>query len=131
MPPHDPVPGTAREWLDRAKGKLALARQPLPPGAFWEDLCFLDHQAAELAIKAVFIVHGWSFPFIHDLGDLLERLERQGLSIPQEIQEADQLSPYAVRAHYPGVSVPATQAQFQEALKIAEAVGAWAQSYLP
>jgi hypothetical protein len=29
MPPHDPVPGTAREWLDRAKGKLALARQPL------------------------------------------------------------------------------------------------------
>jgi HEPN domain-containing protein len=64
MPPHDPVPGTAREWLDRAKGKLALARQPLPPGAFWEDLCFLDHQAAELAIKAVFIVHGLSPSFM-------------------------------------------------------------------
>ncbi len=51
MPPPSPSPGTASEWLDRAKGKLALARQPLPEGAFWEDLCFLSQQAAELGIK--------------------------------------------------------------------------------
>ena len=50
MPPPNPVPGTAREWLDRARGKLALAQQPLPPGAYYEDLCFLTQQAAELAI---------------------------------------------------------------------------------
>jgi HEPN domain-containing protein len=131
MPTHNPVPGTAREWMERAKGKLALAYHPLPPGAFWEDLCFLDHQAAELAIKAVFIVHGWTFPFIHDLGDLLEELERQGLSIPMGILEADQLSQYAVRARYPGFSAPATQEQFQEALKIAEEVVVWAQTFLP
>ncbi len=77
MPQHNPPPGTAREWLDRAQGKLALAHQPLPSGAFWEDLCFLDQQAAELAIKAVFIAHDWTFPFIHDLGELLDELERQ------------------------------------------------------
>ena len=34
VPPLDPAPGTAREWLQRARGKLVLARQPLPPGGF-------------------------------------------------------------------------------------------------
>jgi HEPN domain-containing protein len=125
------MPDTAREWIDRAKGKLALARQPLPSGGYWEDLCFLDQHAAELAIKAVFIANGWLFPFIHDLSELLDELERQGLAIPQEIRVSDQLSPYAVRARYPGLPVPATQAQSREALQLAEAVVARAQSFLP
>ena len=51
MPPPSPAPGTAREWLDRARGKLALASQPLPSGGFYEDLCFLTQQAAELSIR--------------------------------------------------------------------------------
>ena len=73
-----------------------LANQPLPPGGFWEDLCFLTQQAAELAIKAVCQVHGWIFPCVHNLGLLLDGVERQGLIIPQDVQDADQLSMYAV-----------------------------------
>ena len=48
MLPPSLAPGTGREWIDRARSKLALVNQPLPPGGFWEDLCFLDQQAAEL-----------------------------------------------------------------------------------
>ena len=84
MPPPSPAPGTAREWLRRARGKVALARQPLPPEGFYEDLCFLTQQAAELAIKAVDQVHGWLFPFVHNLGTLLDGLESQGLRIPRK-----------------------------------------------
>jgi len=62
VPPPSPAPGTAHERLERPRGKLALANQPLPPGGFWEDLCFLTQQAAELAIKAVYQAHGWIFP---------------------------------------------------------------------
>jgi hypothetical protein len=36
-----------------------------------EDLCFDAQQAAEKAIKAVFIRRGERFPFVHDLDDLL------------------------------------------------------------
>lgn len=43
---------SAHRWLARAKGDLALASAPLPPGAFYEDLCFHAQQAAEKAIKA-------------------------------------------------------------------------------
>jgi HEPN domain-containing protein len=131
VPPPSPAPGTAREWLDRARGKLALAKQPLPTGLFWEVLCFLTQQAAELAIKAVYQVNGWIFPFVHNLGLLLDGLERQGLIIPQEVQDADQLSMYAVQARYPGLPTPVTQRECEESLRVAEAVVNWAESFLP
>ena len=131
MPPPSPAPGTAREWLDRARGKLALASQPLPAGGFYEDLCFLSQQAAELAIKAVYQAHGWLFPFVHDLGALLDGLEREGLVIPLDVQDADQLSVYAVQARYPGVSVRSTQSEFADSLRIADTVVRWAESFLP
>ncbi len=67
------------DWLSRAQGKLALAQQPLPPGGYWEDLCFMAQQAGELSIKAVHQRHGWQFPFIHDLRKLLDGLEAKGL----------------------------------------------------
>jgi len=52
VPPPNPAPGTPEDWLFRARGKLVLARQPVPPGALWEDLCYWGQQTAELAIKA-------------------------------------------------------------------------------
>ena len=48
------APGSPQEWLARAKGDLALAGAPLPPGAFYEDLCFHAQQAAEEALKATY-----------------------------------------------------------------------------
>ena len=131
MPPPSPAPGTPREWLDRAQGKLALIPDPLPPGAYWDDLCFMAQQAAELSIKAVYQVHGWFFPYVHDLRVLLDGLEREGLTIPADVREADKISRYAILARYPGFLLPATQAEFQDARRIAEAAVAWAQSFVP
>lgn len=93
MPPPNPAPGTPEDWLFRARAKLVLARQPLPPGALWEDLCYWAQQTTELAIKAVYQQKGWRFPFIHDLGQLLDGLEEQGLAVPQEVRKADRLCP--------------------------------------
>lgn len=131
MPPPSPAPGTPHDWLARAHAKLALARQPLPAGAVWEDLCYMAQQAAELAIKAVYQQQGWSFPFIHDLGQLLTGLQRQSLAIPASVLQATKLTVYATLARYPGVIPPATQTHHTEAVQIAEDVLRWAQSHVP
>jgi hypothetical protein len=57
-PPTDP-----REWLNRARSNLALARSETV-GALPEDLCFEAQQAAEKAVKAVFVHRGARFPYI-------------------------------------------------------------------
>jgi len=52
-PPEDP-----REWLNRARSNLALAKAKRK-GVYLEALCFDAQQAAEKAIKALLIV--WCF----------------------------------------------------------------------
>src|SRR5271157_3171165 len=48
-PPTDP-----REWLNRARSNLAMAQSD-NTGVVLEDLCYEAQQAAEKAVKAVFI----------------------------------------------------------------------------
>jgi len=67
---------------------LALAKQPKPEDAFWEDLCFQAQQAAEKAIK------------------------------------------YAFETRYPGPFEPVTEDEYQEAVRLAEAVVHWTESII-
>ncbi len=91
FPPDDP-----REWLNRARSNLVLARKAIP-GVYLEDLCFDAQQSAEKAIKAVFIHRGESFPYVHNLEDLLRRLERNGVKIPKYVRKAHELTRFAAR----------------------------------
>lgn len=59
FPPDDP-----REWLNRARSSLAIAKSRIPD-VYLEDLCFKARQAAEKAIKAVMIKRGVDFPYMY------------------------------------------------------------------
>lgn len=130
MPPDGLVPGSAYDWLNRAKGDLALASAPLPEGGFYEDLCFHAQQAAEKALKALYQKQGWKFRFTHDLGELITGLESQGLSIPQEITETVVLTSFASEMRYPGFGEPVTKEEYEEAVQQAKAVVEWAKQVI-
>jgi len=121
LPPDDP-----REWLNRAHSNLARADETSSE-VYLEDLRFDAQQAAEKAIKAVFIHRGVCFPYIHDLADLLGRLERSGDKIPKYVREANELSTFAVVTRYPGLIAPVTKRKYRRAVRIAEAVVRWAE----
>lgn len=125
---HDYRPGSPQDWLSRAKGKLLLARQPLPEGGYWEDLCYMAQQAAELAIKAVYRAEGWQFAFVHDLAQLLDVLEDKGVAIPEGVREAEMLTLYATQMRYPGTVGYIGEEEYIRLLGVAEAVFAWAAS---
>ncbi|GEM_PF-1589055 len=80
-------PDGPREWLNRARSNLARAKTEVA-GAYLEDLCFDAQQAAEKAVKAVFIHRGIRFPYIHDLARLLSLLEQGGCLIPASVGRA-------------------------------------------
>jgi len=113
--------------LARARGDLVLARQPLPQGAFYEDLCFHAQQAAEKALKAVYLHHGWSFRYTHDLEELVTNLRRKGLAVPAVVDEATILTSFAWEARYPGLSEPVSDEEYREAIRHAQAVMTWAE----
>ena len=121
FPPDDP-----REWLNRARGNLARARA-LVPGGYLEDQCFDAQQAAEKAVKAVFVGRSEPFPYVHDLKGLLTLLGRNGLKIPKYVWEAEELSPFASVTRYPGRVGPVTPRKYRRAVRIASAVLRWAE----
>ena len=130
MPPEGRETGTAGEWLRRAKGNLALAKQRKPREAFWEDLCFEAQQAAEKAVKAVLRFHQIDFPKTHDLRQLFTLLDSKGHSTPHDIWEAVDLTDFAVETRYPGPAEPVTQKEYRAAVKAAEEVVKWAQKII-
>ncbi len=127
MPQDRPAPGTPQDWLARARSDLALARLPLPQGAFYEDLCFHAQQAAEKALKAVCQYHGWTFRYTHDLAELAGDLKRNGLAVPPEVDEATVLTSFAWEARYPGLGEPVSEEEYREAIRHAQAVVSWAE----
>jgi HEPN domain-containing protein len=80
MPRRPGFTGKPDDWLRRAKGNLARAKQTKPKDAFWEDLCFDAQQAAEKAIKAVLVSRDLEFRKTHDLREPFNPVEFQRLS---------------------------------------------------
>jgi HEPN domain-containing protein len=126
MPPSRLPPDDPREWLNRARSNLAQAGVKKPE-IYLEDLCFQAQQAAEKALKALLLHKGAPFPHVHDLADLVGLLQRDGIFIPQIIRESVKLTDYAVEARYPGMSEPVTDAEYLEALALAQRVIRWVE----
>jgi HEPN domain-containing protein len=120
-PPDDP-----REWLNRARSDLVLARAE-EEGIYLEDLCFHAQQAAEKAVKALLIMYGIEFPYVHDIAQLLTLLERAGQEIPEPVRQSERLTRFAVFTRYPDVGPPVSHQEHAEAVNIAEAVVRWAE----
>ena len=130
MPQDRAVPGSPLDWLARAQGSLALAQQPKPEAAFWEDQCFLTQQAAEKSLKAIYQHKGLLFRYTHDLEELGKGLEDSGVPIPPAVKEAIVLTRYAFETRYPGPFEPVTEEEYREAVRLAEAVLVWAQNVM-
>ena len=122
-------PDDPREWLNRARSNLALAKNRVPD-VYLEDLCFEAQQAAEKAVKAVMLSRNINFPYVHDLALLLSILEEGGVTIPNKVRRAARLTPHAVDSCYPGVERPTSEEEYRDAVAIAEAVIRWAEEQL-
>ena len=84
MPLDRQAPDSPAEWLNRAASDLAIA-QTRVEGAYLEDLCYHAQQCAEKAFKAVLLHRCGSFPYIHDLAELVNRIEQAGIADHQSI----------------------------------------------
>ena len=124
FPPDDP-----RQWMNRARGNLARAKKR-DPGFYLEDLCFDAQQAAEKAIKAMFVRRGMAFPYVHDLGLLLSLLEEAGEAIPEGVRRAEDLTLYAAITRYPGLAESVSEQEYAEAIAISQTVLRWAEENL-
>ena len=117
-------------WLRYARGDLALAQVSLPEDSFYELLCFHAQQAVEKAVKAVLIINNISYPKTHNIRTLLDLLPKE-IVLPADVDAAAILTDYAVSGRYPDEVDEVNEEEYQEAVRLAEAVVQWAESILP
>jgi HEPN domain-containing protein len=116
--------------MARSRSALAIAAQePVPPIVI-EDLCYQAQQAAEKALKAVCRSRGLDLGFTHDIGELTQILEDSGATVTEDVDSAIILTRYAVQTRYPGLYPPLGEADWREAVTLAQAVVQWAAMLL-
>lgn len=92
------------EWVEKAKVLFSDARRHLEEGRY-RLTCFETQQVAELYLKALLVMLTGTYPFTHDLVELIEALRDLGLRPPEELYTyADALTPHYAMARYPGGS---------------------------
>jgi HEPN domain-containing protein len=121
-PPEDP-----REWMNRARSNLAIAKNRAAGSVYPEDLCFNAQQAAEKALKAVCIAHHIEFPYIHDLAALVTILMKNGIAVPDPVKESAKLTRFAIATRYPHFLPPIQEQEYQRAVAIADRIVTWCE----
>ena len=129
MPSEVHLPGSPGDWLRYAYSDLELARIEKPPGVLLESLCFHAQQAAEKALKAVLIAKDVPFPKTHNIRTLLD-LMPEYINLPSKIKDGAILTDYAVTMRYPGDFEPIDEEEYQQSVRLAEAIVRWAEKII-
>jgi HEPN domain-containing protein len=118
----------AIRWLEYARQDIATVERMLQEEEFvFRHACFWSQQAAEKALKAIFIYLQIDYPWRHDL-DALRSLLPDDWSVKHQKADLSRLTEWAVEARYPGewdeASFEDAQWAYRQAKVIVESVRA-------
>lgn len=114
-------------WIERAKSSYEISKIEIKNNICYEDLCYQSQQAVEKALKGLLIYYGADPEFTHNIGLLLNELEKH-TEIPEHIKLATNVTKYAVITRYPGEYDEITKKDYEESIKIARDCLDWAES---
>lgn len=122
--PDADVARKARQWLAHADEDIRLARYgltmtaALPP---YRLIAYHAEQAAEKCLKGYLVLQRVDFPYTHNLGHLLDLCAAHA-SWPTQLRDAEELTPFAIAARYPGEDEEVTLVEAVRSIDIAERV---------
>jgi HEPN domain-containing protein len=122
----DAVLRKVHQWLTFAEEDLRLAQHGLtitiaPPP--YRLIAYHAQQCAEKCLKASLVLRGVDFPYTHNVAHLLD-LCAVHAAWAETLRDAEELTPFAITARYPGEDEEVTQAEALRAIETAERVRA-------
>ena len=115
-------------WMAKAESDLRALAASLSADAL-DAACFHAQQAAEKAIKAVLIAHGIEPPRTHNITALINLLPPEA-PLREDVLASRGLTSYAAITRYPGQAGEVSEEDYREAVRLAEAVVAWAEEMI-
>ncbi len=121
--PPDEIVVKVREWAAHADDDLRVAEHTLtlPDECPYRLVAYHAQQCAEKYLKAFLVLCGVDFPFTHNIARLLE-LCSEHAGWADTIKDAEELTPFAITARYPGDDEPVSEPEARRAIEIAARV---------
>jgi HEPN domain-containing protein len=118
----DAVLRKVHQWLTFADEDLRLAQHGLTIGIApppYRLIAYHAQQCAEKCLKAFLVLRGVDFPYTHNVAHLLDLCAAHA-AWAETLRDAEELTPFAITARYPGEDEEVTQ---PEALRAIETAG--------
>jgi len=120
-----------QQWIIYGDEDLQLAKHglTLASSAPYRLIAYHAQQCAEKYLKAYLIYYRIDFPYTHNIAQLLELCpdkQQWGTSL----EDAEELTPFAITARYPGEDEPVNELEARRAIDIAEDVRTTVRSAL-
>jgi len=111
------------QWLSLADEDLNLASHALGLGAQspYRLIAYHAQQCAEKCLKAFLVYHNVDFPYTHNIRRLMEFCAEHA-EWTDTLKGAEELTPYAITARYPGEEVEITESEAKRAIDLARQV---------
>jgi len=121
--PPEEIAAKVREWAAHADDDLCVAEHTLtlPDECPYRLVAYHAQQCAEKYLKAFLVLRGIDFPFTHNIARLLE-LCSEHAGWADAIKDAEELTPFAITALYPGDDEPVREPEARRAIEIATRV---------
>ena len=121
--PRDVLLAKVREWIAVADEDLRVAQHTLslPSNCPHRMVAYHAQQSAEKYLKAYLVWRGVDFPYTHNIARLRELCMTLG-EWAAKLEDADELSPFATTARYPGESLVVSETDARQSVVIAESV---------
>ncbi|MFQ5353219.1 MAG: HEPN domain-containing protein [Candidatus Binatia bacterium] len=118
--PPDEIVAKVREWAAHADDDMRVAEHTLtlPDECPYRLVAYHAQQCAEKYLKAFLVLRGIDFPFTHNIARLLE-LCSEHAGWADAIKDAEELTPFAITARYPGDDEPVSELEARRAIEIA------------
>jgi HEPN domain-containing protein len=111
--------------LEKARGDLRVVKALAGLGEIDDQVIgFHAQQAVEKSIEAVLAAREVDCPYSHDIDGLMELTQNSGIELPDELTDADYLTPFSLAQLY-GANTPSGVDHGQAQRWAAAAVG-WA-----
>jgi HEPN domain-containing protein len=112
-----------RQWLEFGDEDLRLARHglTLKTSVPYRLIAFHGQQCVEKMLKAFLVFHEIDFPYTHNISHLLELCAKHA-DWASAVSEAEELTPFAITARYPGEDEKVSRKECLRAVEIAAKV---------
>jgi HEPN domain-containing protein len=117
----DKIKEYVRAWLSKAESDIKNAQIILSSkdtSLPFDTVCFHCQQASEKYLKAYLIYHNRTFPYSHNLADIVAVCMEVDRSFASIQRKAEILTPYAVEIRYPDDFYMPTKQEAEESLAI-------------